>query len=31
VTLRLREGEGHFEPIDPRSDAWAEIAEWVTA
>lgn len=30
VTLSLREGEGHFEPIDPSSAAWGEIARWLT-
>jgi acetyl esterase/lipase len=31
VTLSLREGEGHFEALDPESAAWQEIAEWLTA
>jgi fermentation-respiration switch protein FrsA (DUF1100 family) len=27
--VRLREGEGHFEHIDPRSGAWEEVVEWI--
>lgn len=29
VTLEVREGEGHFEHIDPRSGAWAAAAAWI--
>jgi acetyl esterase/lipase len=27
--VSLREGEGHFEHLDPRSGAWQEVAEWL--
>jgi acetyl esterase/lipase len=30
VTLELRDGEGHFEHIDPRSGAWRTVTEWLT-
>jgi hypothetical protein len=29
VTLRLREGEGHFEHIDPGSGAWEDVVAWL--
>lgn len=29
VTYMEREGEGHFEHIDPRSGAWAAVAAWL--
>ncbi len=29
VTLSLRDGEGHFEHIDPASGAWAEAVAWI--
>lgn len=29
VTYVEREGEGHFEHIDPRSAAWAEVVAWL--
>ena len=30
VTLSLREGEGHFEHIDPASGAWKDVVAWLT-
>jgi acetyl esterase/lipase len=27
--VRLREGEGHFEHIDPRSGAWEDVVAWL--
>ena len=29
VTLDLRDGEGHFEHIDPGSAAWRTVVEWL--
>ena len=29
VTYVEREGEGHFEHIDPRSAAWADVVAWL--
>jgi acetyl esterase/lipase len=29
VTYMEREGEGHFEHIDPRSGAWADVLAWL--
>ncbi|CAA9485659.1 MAG: hypothetical protein AVDCRST_MAG85-926, partial [uncultured Solirubrobacteraceae bacterium] len=29
VTLRLREGEGHFEHLDPGSGAWEDVVAWL--
>jgi acetyl esterase/lipase len=29
VTLRLRDGEGHFEHLDPRSGAWEDVVAWL--
>jgi acetyl esterase/lipase len=31
VTLRVREGEGHFEHIDPSSGAWKEVATFLAS
>jgi acetyl esterase/lipase len=31
VTLRVRRGEGHYEHIDPRSGAWAEVVAWLAS
>lgn len=31
VMLSVREGEGHFEHIDPRSGAWREVAAWLAS
>ena len=31
VTLSVREGEGHFEHIDPRSGAWGEVAAFLAS
>ena len=30
VTVKLREGEGHMEHIDPTSGAWEEVVAWLT-
>jgi dipeptidyl aminopeptidase/acylaminoacyl peptidase len=30
VTLLLRPDDGHFEFIDPASDAWKDVREWLT-
>ena len=27
--VRLREGEGHYEHIDPRSGAWEDVVAWL--
>jgi acetyl esterase/lipase len=31
VALSVRAGEGHFEHIDPRSEAWQEVVAWLDA
>ena len=31
VVLSVREGEGHFEHIDPRSGAWGEVVAWLAS
>jgi pimeloyl-ACP methyl ester carboxylesterase len=31
VTLSVREGEGHFEHVDPRSGAWEEVATFLAS
>jgi pimeloyl-ACP methyl ester carboxylesterase len=31
VQVSLREGEGHFEHVDPASGAWKEVVEWIAS
>jgi acetyl esterase/lipase len=31
VALSIREGEGHFEHIDPASGAWEEVVRWLAS
>jgi acetyl esterase/lipase len=31
VTLKIHEGVGHMEHVDPQSAVWKEAAEWLTA
>jgi len=29
--VSLREGEGHYEHLDPASGAWKELVAWLTS